>query len=135
MKLSTTARNAACNAVVDLLDTGYVRIYTGSAPANPQTAASGTLLAELRFNATAFGNATTGAATANAFTADSSANADGTAGDGAWITAQSASDLTGLVGANPSTPIDGVFYKCTATDVWTEYFRPYTYPHPLRNEA
>lgn len=80
MKLSTTARNAACNSVVDLLDNGYVRIYTGSAPANPQTAASGTLLAELRFNATAFGAASTGAATANAFTADSSANADGTAG-------------------------------------------------------
>lgn len=80
MKLSTTARNAACNAVVDLLDNGYVRIYTGSAPANPQTAASGTLLAELRFNATAFGAASTGAATAGAFTADSSANADGTAG-------------------------------------------------------
>ena len=80
MKLSTTARNAACNAVVDLADNGYVRIYSGSAPANPQTAASGTLLAELRFNATAFGAAATGAATANAFTADSSANADGTAG-------------------------------------------------------
>lgn len=65
----------------------------------------------------------------------SSLPANCTVGDGAWITAQSASDLTGLVGANPSTPIDGVFYKCTATDVWTEYFRPYTYPHPLRNEA
>ena len=24
-------------------------------------------------------------------------------------------------------------YKCTATNVWTEYYRPYTYPHPLRD--
>jgi hypothetical protein len=24
-------------------------------------------------------------------------------------------------------------YKCTATNVWTEYYKPYTYPHPLRN--
>jgi hypothetical protein len=25
----------------------------------------------------------------------------------------------------------GVFYKCTATNIWTLYYTPYTYPHPL----
>jgi hypothetical protein len=79
-KLSTVARNAACDAVVDLLDTGYIRIYDGSQPANPQAAISGpNLLAELRFGATAFGAASAGVATANAITGDASANATGTA--------------------------------------------------------
>lgn len=26
----------------------------------------------------------------------------------------------------------GTFYKCTATNTWTPYYTPYTYPHPLR---
>ena len=55
-----------------------------------------------------------------------------TAGVGYWATAQSCSDLTGMVGATPSTPIAGTLYKCTATDTWTAYYTPYTYPHPLR---
>jgi hypothetical protein len=29
----------------------------------------------------------------------------------------------------------GVLYVATATDTWTEYYVPYTYPHPLRNET
>lgn len=56
-----------------------------------------------------------------------------TAGVGYWATAQSCSDLTGLVGRSPSTPISGKLYKCTATDTWTDYYTPYQYPHPLRN--
>lgn len=27
---------------------------------------------------------------------------------------------------------DGVLYKCTATNTWSAYYTPYTYPHPLR---
>jgi hypothetical protein len=27
---------------------------------------------------------------------------------------------------------DGVLYKCTATNTWTLYYTPYTYPHPLQ---
>ena len=55
-----------------------------------------------------------------------------TAGVGYWATNQSCSDLTGMVGANPSTPIDGTLYKCNASGQWEEYYKPYTYPHPLR---
>ena len=81
-KLSTVARNAACNAVVGLLNTGYIRIYDGAQPTNPQTAIGAqVLLAELRFGATAYGAASTGVATANAITGDASANATGAA---AW---------------------------------------------------
>ena len=79
-KLSNVAANAEADAVVDLLDDGYLRIYDGTQPANADTSVSTqVLLAELRFNATAFGAASAGVATANAFTQDSSANATGTA--------------------------------------------------------
>jgi hypothetical protein len=80
IKLSTVARNAAANAVVDLADDGYIRIYDGTQAANPQTAiGSQVLLAELRFGTPAFGAAATGTATAEAITADASANNTGTA--------------------------------------------------------
>ena len=58
-----------------------------------------------------------------------------TAGVGYWATNQSCSNLTGLVGANPIAPISGTLYKCTATDVWEEYYTPYVYPHPLSGNA
>jgi len=82
-QISTTAQNAACNAVVDLLDGGYLRIYSGSKPANANTAITDqVLLAELRFGTPAFGDAANGVATANAITSDTNANATGTA---AWF--------------------------------------------------
>ena len=56
-----------------------------------------------------------------------------TTGVGYWATDQSCSDLTGMVGANPVTPISGTLHKCTETDTWTAYYTPYTYPHPLRD--
>jgi hypothetical protein len=80
MKTSIAARNAALDALAALANSGYIRIYSGSQPATPETAASGTLLAELRFNATAFGAAASGVITAGAITADSSADNTGTAG-------------------------------------------------------
>ena len=79
-QVSNAGVNAECNALVDLLNTGYLRIYDGTQPATADTAISSqVLLAELRLNATAFGDAVAGVATANAITADSSANATGTA--------------------------------------------------------
>lgn len=38
-------------------------------------------------------------------------------------------------GANPTTPISGTLYRCGPTNVWSVYYVPYTYPHPLRSEA
>lgn len=58
-----------------------------------------------------------------------------TTGVGYWATSQSCSNLTSLVGTNPVTPISGTLYKCTAPNVWTAYYTPYTYPHPLRTDC
>lgn len=79
-KRSNAAVNAAADAVCDLLDNGYLRIYDGTQPTTADTAiTTQTKLAELRFNATAFPAASAGVATANAITADTSADATGTA--------------------------------------------------------
>jgi hypothetical protein len=80
IQTSIVARNAKLDALAPLADLGYIRIYTGAIPATPETAVSGTLLAELRFGATAFGAAAAGVITANAITQDSSADNTGVAG-------------------------------------------------------
>lgn len=58
-----------------------------------------------------------------------------TTGVGYWKTNQSITDLTGMVGTNPTISISGTLYKCTATNTWTPYYTPYTYPHPLRSHG
>lgn len=84
MKISTAARNAMCDALVDLVDggsgAGTMQIRTGAAPTNVADANSGTLLATLTFSDPAFGAAASGVATAGAITSDSSIDATGTAG-------------------------------------------------------
>ena len=84
LRLATTARDDACDAIVDLHEGGagaaILRIYTGTQPTNPQTAISGnTLLATLTFTNPAYGAASTGVATASAITSDTSVDATGTA--------------------------------------------------------
>lgn len=80
LKMSNAAVNAEADALAALANTGYLRIYDGTQAATADTALGAqVLLAELRFNATAFGASVAGVITANAFTADSSANATGTA--------------------------------------------------------
>ena len=83
-KVSTAARTAMCNALVDLLDAGAgagtLTIRTGSPPTNPGDADSGSLLGTLTFTDPAFGNAASGVATASAITSDTSADTSGDAG-------------------------------------------------------
>jgi len=82
-KRSNEAANTACDAMAALANSGKLRIYDGSQPANADAAIGGAnLLAELTMNATAFAGAVAGVATANAITGDSSADATGTA---AWF--------------------------------------------------
>lgn len=82
LRLSDSVRNAKVDAAVDTLDVGgagTIKIYTGSQPATPATAASGTLLATITLPNPAFGSASGGSATLND-PASVNAVASGTAG-------------------------------------------------------
>lgn len=80
MKTAVLRRNEALDAIRDNANSGKLRVYSGTRPTDADTALSGnTLLAELVLNATAFGAASGGVITANAITADSSADNTGTA--------------------------------------------------------
>lgn len=63
MVLATAGRNAAANGIVDLLDSGTIVGQTSG----------GVEVFTCTFGATAFGDASTGVATANAITSDTSA--------------------------------------------------------------
>ena len=84
VKLSVATRNACLDAITTTVGgSALLRIYDGSQPAGPGTAVSTqTLLAELTCNATFAPAASGGVLTLNSITADSSANATGTA---AWF--------------------------------------------------
>lgn len=80
MRINNAVAIVMLNALVDEIDTGgtgSIEIRTGTAPADCETADSGTLLAELDFGATAFGAASDGTdkatVTANAITDEASA--------------------------------------------------------------
>lgn len=84
-KISDAARNAALNAIRDLIDAGaaagQIKIYTGAQPSGgPGAAATGTLLAELTCSDPCAPAAAAGVLTFSAITQDSSVNATGTAG-------------------------------------------------------
>ena len=103
-QLANEVVNAQADALARLLDTGYLRIYSGTQPATADTAASGTLLAELRFAATSAPAASAGVLTFNALTADASADNTGTAGYfRALKTNGTSAVLDGTVGATGST--------------------------------
>jgi hypothetical protein len=78
--ITNAAASLAANAVTARLNNGFLRLYSGVAPANANAALSGnTLLAQKTFGATAFGAAVNGVATANAIGQDASNDASGTA--------------------------------------------------------
>jgi fibronectin-binding autotransporter adhesin len=72
---STTARtNRATQLNTDIGTSAKINIYTGAAPANVGTAASGTLIVTLVGNATSFGTASAGALTGYGTTTASAAS-------------------------------------------------------------
>ena len=80
LALATSLRNAMLDQITLAIDAGtagFLRIYDGTRPATGGTAT--TLLAELTFSLTSAGAASGGVLTFSAITADSSANASGTA--------------------------------------------------------
>jgi len=108
-KLSNTGANASADAVTVLLNNGYLRIYDGAQPTDADTAIGAqVLLAELRWNATAFGAAVAGVATANAITADASANATGTA---TWFRALQSNGTTVLFDGTVGTATTDIVFN------------------------
>jgi hypothetical protein len=111
LKISTAARDAAVDAVTALIDggtgAGRCEIRTGSPPANVSDASSGTLLATVTFSDPSFGASSSGTATANNFTPDSSADASGDAGYFriyAGAAADTAALIQGTAGEAADTP-------------------------------
>ena len=117
---------ATINAFTALLNSGTLKIYTGSQPA-VDVGVTGTLLATLTFGATAFATATAtgsgGAAVANTITSGTAGNT-GTAGYFALESSGAAVEATGTVGTsgcdlnlNSVAISSGATVSCTAFTV------------------
>jgi hypothetical protein len=101
IRFNGTIRDAQANAVVTEAGTNAViKIYTGGQPANPAAAATGTVLAQLAGNATAFGTVSAGVITLSAVTADTSADAAGTAG---WFRVFKSNGTTAVIDGTAGT--------------------------------
>ena len=123
MKTTATLRGNSIAVLGTALNNGYLRIYSGTKPANADTALAGnTLLATLRFNATAFGAPAAGAITANAITQDSAAAAGGTAtfartyqSDGTTAVADISVGTSGAeLNLNSTTIVPNLVVQCTS---------------------
>lgn len=80
LQYTAAVRNLRLDQSFDPSNSGFIKIYSGTAPATADTALSGnTLLSTLTLGSTAFGAASSGVKTANAITSDSDAAATGTA--------------------------------------------------------
>lgn len=80
MKTSADARDIELDALTELLNGGFIEIYTGPIPASPETPATGTLLATLEFSDPAYQPASGGQADSNNITEDTDAANTGAAG-------------------------------------------------------
>lgn len=107
-----SSRATALNTAIGT--SALIKIYSGAAPADPDTAASGTLLATLTGNGTAFGTVTSGVLTASAIT-QANAVATGTAGYCRICTsAQSGSTAAGIVDLDVGTSAASVIMNTTS---------------------
>jgi hypothetical protein len=80
ISILAATRNSLLDTYGALFNSGDLKIYAGSVPANADAALGGaTLLGTLTFSATAFPAASAGSITANAITQDAQADATGTA--------------------------------------------------------
>jgi hypothetical protein len=102
-RLATATRNAACDAVVDLLDggsgAGTIKIYTGTQPTTANDAVAGTLLATVTLADPAFGASSTGVATLSGTPLSGSGVAVGTAGWARFADSTGATVMDGSVTA------------------------------------
>lgn len=112
--------DSAVNAVTALLNSGFIKVYTGSQPSE-DGAVTGTLLATMTFGATAFGASSGGTATANAITSGTAGNT-GTAGYFALVKSDGTTVvMTGTVGTsgcdlnlNTTSIVSGAPVSCSS---------------------
>lgn len=127
--LSNVCANHEADAVGDNINSGYLRIYDGTRPTNADTAiGTQVLLAELRFNADAFPVAVNGVLTANAITADTAANATGTA---TWFRTLKTDGTTVMFDGNVGTAGSDLNLNSTAIQINAEVsVTSFTYTQP-----
>jgi hypothetical protein len=100
MKTSSDVRDAELDTLTTLLNGGFIKLYTGSQPASPESAESGTILATLEFGNPAFDPASSGLSISNAITEDSDAAATGTA---AWFRCFKSDGVTAILDGTVGT--------------------------------
>jgi hypothetical protein len=129
LRESNAAVNGKADYISDQLDNGYIRIYDGTIPTNADTAIGAqVLLAELRWNATTSGAAVAGVWTANAITADASANATGTA---SWFRALKADGSTVIFDGTVGTATSDIVLNTTSIVSGAEVsISSFTYTQP-----
>lgn len=99
--LSAQASNSQLDALAELLDDGYLRLYSGQRPASPDVSINGQLmLAELRFNKPAFSPAENGMLRAKRIKADPSAANSGQVG---WYRAFAKDGKTAIIDGSVGT--------------------------------
>jgi hypothetical protein len=119
--ISAAARNAAADAVAALVDggaaAGKLQIRSGTQPAGPDSAATGTLLAELTLDDAAFGAAAAGVATLAGTPLTVTAVASGTASWFRVLDSNSVAVLDGSVGVSGADLLVNTVTVSTGLDV------------------
>lgn len=102
IRLTNLAANTATDTLCVLLNSGFLDVYDGTQPTTADTAITTQIrLASMPFSATACGASSAGVATANAITADTDADATGTATwFRAWKSDHTTKVLDGSVGTS-----------------------------------
>lgn len=104
LRLSAAARNAAATAIAALADAGsgpgVVEIRTGSQPASPADAATGTLLVTVPLAAPAFGSVSGGTVALAGVPLSATASGSGTAG---WFRIKDSSGVAVVDGTVSAT--------------------------------
>lgn len=105
-QLSDASANAAVNAMTARVNSGTIKIYTGSQPANGNSSLTGTLLATIALGSTAFASASAGSAALNT-TSAVTAVATGTAGYFAVCNSGGTAEWMGSIGLSSANLVMG----------------------------
>jgi len=121
IQLSTAVRNGRLDALETVIGTSAVlKIFSGSMPANPATADSGTLLANMSLQSDWMNAASSGSKTKNGTWSD--ASADGTASAGYFRLYASDGTTCGLQGTITATGGGGdKINVATYSNIWVGF--------------